>query len=215
MTWSRHGISAVLVSALVGSLSGRAAAHPAACFPDRTVVTRATLYDSNGAFVGTALTGPGRLRDRRAGRPRGGRGRGPPIRWSEGVDRPGRLGRIHTRGNPDLSLAQRSGLVGPECARVARRWGCQERARRAAPECQDARNGKGRLRGAKVVLRRDERGAIDTATRTAAAQSAPPRPSLCPILGRRSGGGGTSPTRTSSHGSQQARWFSSPRPASH
>ena len=57
MTWSRHGISAVLVSALVGSLSGRAAAHPAACFPDRTVVTRATLYDSNGAFVGTALTG--------------------------------------------------------------------------------------------------------------------------------------------------------------
>ena len=46
-----------LTAALLGALSGRAAANPAACFPERTVVTEATLYDSNGAPVGRVLSG--------------------------------------------------------------------------------------------------------------------------------------------------------------
>jgi hypothetical protein len=46
-----------LTIALLGSLSGPAWAHAPACFPERTIVARATLYDSNGAPVGNALGG--------------------------------------------------------------------------------------------------------------------------------------------------------------
>ena len=55
--WRGQTSAFVLTVGLVGSLSGEAMAHAPACFPDRTIVGWATLYDSNGDSVGTALRG--------------------------------------------------------------------------------------------------------------------------------------------------------------
>jgi hypothetical protein len=53
----RSAVRAVVVAVVLDALSGRATAHPAACFPERTIVAPAALYDSNGAPVGSVLTG--------------------------------------------------------------------------------------------------------------------------------------------------------------